>query len=159
MVDHNITVKLNDSEFRLLEELEEKMGSRTHVIRTALRELRKARGDYQAAAQAFIDRLKADLPEDAALRFELDEQFDPFLIVDGERREDIYVVGQATIFEDRATGAGEDFVVVAIGDPASDVRIVLGILPLRTGVPLIVPVEELSSTMRPRAVASWAGDA
>jgi hypothetical protein len=159
MAEHNITVKLNDVEFRLLRELEEKLGSRTHVIRIALRELRKARGDYEAAAQAFIDQLKSKLPEEATLRFELDEQFDPFLTVDGERCEDIYVAGQVKTFEDQATGAGEDFVVVAIGDPASDIRILLGMLPLRTGVPLIVPLDELKADMRPRAVAYFAGHA
>jgi hypothetical protein len=83
----------------------------------------------------------------------LDDKFDPYVTVDGAVRNDLYVTGLATEFQDRATGQPEDYVWIYIGDLDSDVRLRIALFPARMGVTLAVPVTELTPDMRPRPVA------
>lgn len=77
---------------------------------------------------------------EAELTVELDERFDAFAKVDDERQSDLYLPTLATILDDGEIV--EDFVRVYLGDPNGDTRLLLGLLPLRTGIRLSVPIEE-----------------
>ena len=158
MASRNHTFKLTDDDAELLDSLASSMRtSKTSVVREALRALDRWHGDYRASAQAFIDQLRADLGNEAVLVFHIDDQFEPYVTVDGERRDDIYVVGQATEFVERGTGIREDYIWVFIGDRNSDVRLQIALFPIRSGVTLALPVSELTPDMQPRPVA-WVAD-
>ena len=154
MATKNTTFKFKDADLELIDGLARDMGcSRTQVLRIAVRDLRKARGLYLDTATAFIASLKAKFGEEADLRVELDEYFDAFASVDGVRRDDIYTPSIPTTYRDDE-GNEEDFAKVYLGDPQTDVRILLGLLPLRSGVPLVLGLEELEPNMSPKA-AAW----
>jgi hypothetical protein len=147
--------KFTDTDLELIDSLSSDMGcSRTQAIRIAVRDLRKARGLYVEKADAFVASLRAKYPEDAILSVELDSGFDAFASIDGVRQDGIYI---ASMPEDLRYGEGavEHFVAVSIGDLSSDVRILLGLLPMRTGVPLHLPLARLEPDMNPVAAAYW----
>lgn len=141
------SIELKAEEVALLDKIKAEAGapSRSAVLRMAL----GAYENYRRAARSFVEAVRDRFDADAYMVVELDHHFDAFASVDGERQDDIYVPIRHITFD------GEDFVEVFIGDPhpTSTVRILLGMLPLRSGVPLAFPLRELTPDMRPKAVA------
>lgn len=141
------SIELSAEQVEWLDELKTEAGaaSRSAVIRMAL----GAYEDYRKAAKRFVRDLQGRFDEDAYVVVELDDNFDPFVRIDGRHKPDIH-----TSLLPVKLGH-EDFVYVFIGDPhpTSPVRIQLGLLPLRSGVPIAFPLRELDLDMQPRAVA------
>jgi hypothetical protein len=146
-----VNLRLDHAAVRLLDELADGLAlSRSETVRFALHQLHQS--DPIKRRNRFAESLRRRFGNEANLRVELNEKFDPVAIVDGERCDDLYVFAQPARFGD------EDYAQVWIGDTAADdVRIFLGMLPYRAGVPLVVPLVELSAGMRPRAVAWFVG--
>lgn len=146
-----VNLRLDHVATQLLDQLANGLGlSRSETVRFALHELHQS--DPIKRRNRFAESLRQRFGRDAILQVQLDEGFDAFAVVGGQRYDDLYVFAQATRFGD------EDFVQIWIGDVAADdVRIFLGLLPLRTGIPLVVPLAELSAGMRPRAAAWFVG--
>jgi Arc/MetJ-type ribon-helix-helix transcriptional regulator len=142
-----VNLRLGDASVQLLDNLAEGLGlSRSETVRYALHELERSKPAERR--NRFADSLRKRFGRDAALRVELDDDFAALATVDGQHRDEVYVFEQATRFGD------EDYVQLWIGDPETDdVRIFLGIVPARAGVPIIVQLSELSAAMKPRAVA------
>ncbi len=148
------TFRFSDLDTRLQEELANHWGvSRTQALRQAVDIARKEEGLYKSSAEAFLTKLRDRFEPEAELTVELDERFDAFAKVDDERQSDLYLPTLATILDDGEIV--EDFVRVYLGDPNGDTRLLLGLLPLRTGIRLSVPIEELKPDMPPRPVAYW----
>lgn len=147
MPNRQVNLRLNDADVLLLDELALGLGlSRSDTVRFALHHVRQS--DPVRQRNEFAASLRERFGSDAVLRVELDDTFAPVGSVDGKVREGLYLPIQPARFGD------DDMVQVWIGDQADgDVRIFLGVLPARTGVPLKVPLAELSAAMRPRAVA------
>jgi len=146
-----VNLRLDHATIHLLDELANGLGlSRSETVRFALHQLHQS--DPIKRRNRFAESLRQRFGRDTILRVELDDQFDAFAVVDGQRHDDLYVFAQPTRLGD------EDFVQIWIGNVAADdIRIFLGLLPLRTGIPLVVPLAELSAGMRPRAAAWFVG--
>lgn len=147
MPNPQVNLRLDHADVQLLDEMAQGLAlSRSDTVRFALHQLRQS--DPVKRRNRFAQSLRERFGQDAVLRVELDDTFNVVGTVDGQRHADLYLPSQATRFGD------EDFVQVWVGDVAGDdVRIFLGVLPARSGVPLVVPLAELSPAMRPRAVA------
>jgi hypothetical protein len=146
-----VNLRFDQAAVQLLDELAEGLAlSRSETVRFALHQLHQSSPIKRR--NRFAESLRKRFGNDAALQVELDEKFDPVAIINGERCSDVYLFAQATRLGD------EDCVQIWVGDVATDdVRIFLGVLPLRMGVPLVVPLASLSAGMRPRAVAWFIG--
>ncbi|HEX2160472.1 MAG TPA: hypothetical protein VHF88_01475 [Thermoleophilaceae bacterium] len=147
MASPQVNLRLSESDIQRLDQLAGGLGlSRTETVRFALYELQ--RSDPVRRRNRFAEMLREQFGHDALLRVELDRGFDVLGTVDGEHQPDLYLPTFPTRFGD------DDFVQVWIGDPATDdVRILLGLIPMRTGVHLDVPLAELNAAMAPKAVA------
>lgn len=147
MANPQVNLRLGPADVELLDELATGLSlSRSDTVRFALHQLRQS--DPVKRRNLFAESLRERFGRDAVLRVELDDSFDAFGTVDGQRGNDLYLPTQATRFGD------DDFVQVWLGDrDTDDVRIFLGVLPAHSRVPLVVPLAELSAAMRPRAVA------
>ena len=147
-----VNLRLPGAEIAALDQLADALNlTRAETVRFALRHLRES--DPVQRRNRFAASLRARFGREAALKIELDDAFAPVASVDGRVVPDLYVPAQATRFGD------EDYVQIWIGDPATDdVRIFLGVLPARSGVPLVIPLAEMSAGIRPRA-AAWFVDA
>jgi hypothetical protein len=152
MPNPQVNLRLGQGDVSLLDELATGLSlSRSDTVRFALHQLR--RSDPVRRRNAFAESLRERFGADAVLRVELDESFNAFGTVDGQPRTDLYLPTQGARFGD------DDFVQVWLGDPdTDDVRLFLGMIPARSGVPLVVPLAELSAGMRPRAVG-WFSEA
>ena len=144
-----VSFKLTDTERALLDSIAEEIGGgRPDALRYALVAARKQLGLYAAAAESFIDGLRASMDDDATIVIQLDDMLTPRVTVDGAPREDIYVPAEVI-----AIGPNEHFLRLYLADLHSDVRIEVGLMPARAGVPLLINAEDLSPDMAPRAVA------
>ena len=148
----NATFKFTEEQLAELAKLSERMGiPQVAVIRRALFELKHTRLD----TQLFLNDFKRKYGEENYLVVELDEKFDAFALINGERVDDIYVPAQAIRFED-----GSDYMEVFLADSSPSpfggrTRLSLGLLPLRTHVPLKVAIEDLDVDMQPVGAAWW----
>jgi hypothetical protein len=143
-----VSFKLDDVERKLLDSIAAEVGgSRSDALRYALSAARKELGLYGRDAEAFIARLRASMDDESTIAVQLDDTWTPFVTVDGVRRDDIYVPTVGVRFD------AEDFLRVFLGDRDNDVRIFVGVLPLRSGVPLKFSARDLKADMRPRPVA------
>lgn len=146
---HPVSFKLTDTERSLLDSIADEIGGgRPDALRYAILAARKQLGLYATAAEAFIDALRASIDEDATIVIQLDDTFTPRASVDGVVRDDIYIP-----YTPISLGPDEHFLKLYLGDLASEVRIFLGLMPLRTGVPLTITPEDLHPDMAPRPVA------
>lgn len=144
-----VSFKLTDIERALLDSIADEIGGgRPEALRYALVAARKQLGLYASAAESFIDGLRASMDDAATIVIQLDETLTPRVTVDGIPREDIYVPSEAI-----SIGPGEHFLRLYLADVDSEVRIPVGVMPARTGVPLLINAEDLSPDMAPRAVA------
>jgi Arc/MetJ-type ribon-helix-helix transcriptional regulator len=142
------TVKFSERELLRLDHLVVLAGaySRSEVIRKALGTYEV----YRRLAEDFVAEFRARFDTDAYVAVELDDEFDAFMRIDGERQADVYLPTRHVEFSD-----GSHYVEVYLGDPhpKSSVRIELGLLPLRSGVPMSFALRELDIDMEPRTVA------
>lgn len=147
MPSPQVNLRLSELDVERLDQLADGLGlSRTETVRFALHELQKS--DPVKRRNRFAEALRERFGHDAWLRVQLDDSFAAFGTVGGEHHSDLYLPTFPTRF------GNDDFVQIWIGDQATDdVRIFLGMTPMRTGVSLDVPLAELSATMPPRAVA------
>jgi hypothetical protein len=148
MVRTPVSFKLSDTERKLLDSIADELGGgRPDALRYAMVAARKQLGLYATAAEAFVDALRASMDADATIVIQLDDTLTPQVTVDGRPR-DIYVP-----FEVISIGPDEQFLKLYLADPHSDVRIAVGVMPARTGIPLFINAEDLSPDMSPRPVA------
>lgn len=144
-----VSFKLNEVERQLLDSIAAAIGGgRPDALRYALAAARKELGLYAKTAEAYVAGLRTTIGDDAALVIELDDSWSPLVSVDGVRRDDIFVPCSAVNL-----GAEGDFFKLYLGDPASDVRIFVGLMPARSGVQLVIAADELRADMAPRAIA------
>lgn len=154
----NATFKFTEEQLAEIAKLSERMGvPQVAVIRRGLFELSRTRLDIQL----FLSDFKRKYGAENYLVVELDEKFDAFALINGERVDDIYVPAQAIRFED-----GSEFMEVFLADSSRGsspgpgpfggrARLSLGLLPLRTRVPLKVAIEDLDVDMQPPGAAWW----
>jgi hypothetical protein len=144
-----VSFKLTDTERGLLDSIADEIGGgRPEALRYAIIAARKQLGLYATAAEAFIDGLRASMDEDATIVIALDDTFTPRATVDGIPRSDIYIPSEGLNL-----GPDEQFLKLYLADVTSEVRIFLGLMPLRTGVPLMIAAEDLHPNMAPRPIA------
>jgi len=144
-----VSFKLTEVERQLLDSIAVAIGGgRPDALRYALGAARRKLGLYAQTAEAYIAGLRATIDDDASLVIELDDSWSPVVSVDGVRRDDIYIPCSAVNL-----GAEGDFFKLYLGDPASDVRIFVGLMPARSGVQLVISADELRADMAPRAIA------
>lgn len=144
-----VSFKLTDVERSLLDSIAEEIGGgRPDALRYALVAARKELCLHATAAEAFIERLRASMDDNATMVVQLDDSWTPTVTVDGVPRKDIYVP-----YDVIGLGPGENFLKLYLGDPESEVRIFIGLMPTRSGVPLVIDAEDLAADMAPRAVA------
>jgi hypothetical protein len=144
-------MRLSEGELAVLDQLADGLGlTRSETVRLAIHEL--GRSEPVKRRDRFAESLRERFGREAQMRIELDERFDAVVTVDGVPCPDLYVPTLHTQF-------GQDhFVQIWLGDVAADdVRLFLGMIPARTGVPLTVPLADLSAAMQPRAVAWFTG--
>lgn len=144
-----VSFKLSEIERKMLDSIVRELdSSRSDALRYALSAARNQLGLRTRDAEAFIDRLREGMKDNATISVQLDDTWTPFVTVDGARREDVYVPTLVVNL-----GAAGDFLQVYLGDEKSDVRIFLGLLPMRSGVPLVISAKDLTPGMQPRPVA------
>jgi len=144
-----VSFKLSEIERKMLDSIVRELdSSRSDALRYALSAARNQLGLRTRDAEAFIDRLREGMKDNATISVQLDDTWTPFVTVDGARREDVYVPTLVVNL-----GAAGDFLQVYLGDEKSDVRIFLGLLPMRSGVPLVISANHLTPGMQPRPVA------
>jgi len=138
----SVNFRLRQDELGLLDGLASWLNkNRTDTLRHLLLLGRDEYGLRPIEATDWLDELKANLGPDAVLEIALDDQFDPFVRVDGERREDLYVHGLAHEV------VGNLVVLIYLADrPGSDLRILLGALH-GAAATLRIPAGRLGTTM------------
>jgi hypothetical protein len=153
--------KLTDADLGVLDEIADLRGMkrgqhRAAVIRESTIHYRNTLLARREAGEPFIASMRKKFGDDAVLSVSLDDGFDPIVRVDGHDRDDVHVATLAVKMRD-GQGFEEDFVRLYLADPDSDFRLLLGFMPVMSGVWLSVPIADLHPEMRPRAVAYFAG--
>lgn len=155
--------KLTDHDLGVIDEVADLRGikrgqHRASVIREATVHYRNWLLARREAGEPFLATLRERFGADAIMSASLNDNFDPIVRIDGRDRDDIDIATLPVKLRD-GQGFEEDFVRLYLGDPDSDFRLLLGLVPLIADVWLTVPLTELHPEMRPRAVAFFAGPA
>jgi len=146
----NLTFRFSDRETWMLDELAADLGqNRAETVRGAIHDARGKHGQRERAEVHLIDGLIERYGWDATLELRLDGDFDVEIGVNGFDKLSVFT-GKATVDGAEASGLyvptfirPDAKVDLYLGDLASDARIFVGSLPLRSGPTLRLGLADL----------------